>query len=141
VLFRVVACNVYEPAVLYCTVSCINAARAPAGAAFAKEGMGRIAVLGSVQVFDDKWIDKEENSKLLDFVFKFLRPVSAGGGCCSVCGGNQAEAGGGLSPTCCNTRVHGTFSRPPCTMCCSTTCLVPVRMPGGCTSAQALGQP
>lgn len=27
-------------------------------------------------MFDDKWIDKEENSKLMDFVFKWLRPVS-----------------------------------------------------------------
>jgi hypothetical protein len=54
-----------------------SALRMPAGAAFVKEGMGRIAVLGSVQVFDDKWIDKEENSKLLDFVFKLLRPVRA----------------------------------------------------------------
>jgi len=33
-------------------------------------------VLGSVQLFDDKYIDKEENSKLVDFIFKWLRPVS-----------------------------------------------------------------
>lgn len=48
----------------------------PLGAAWSREGMGRIAVLGSVQIFDDKWIDKEENSKLLDFVIKFLKPGS-----------------------------------------------------------------
>jgi intraflagellar transport protein 52 len=37
---------------------------------------GRIAVVGSVSMFDDKWIDKEENSKVMDFLFKWLRPVS-----------------------------------------------------------------
>ena len=26
-------------------------------------------------MFDDKWIDKEENSKVMDFIFKWLRPV------------------------------------------------------------------
>lgn len=35
-------------------------------------------MLGSVQLFDDKYIDKEENSKLVDFIFKWLRPVRAG---------------------------------------------------------------
>lgn len=40
------------------------------------EGQGKIAVFGSVSMFDDKWLDKEENSKLLDFVFKWLRPGS-----------------------------------------------------------------
>lgn len=28
-------------------------------------------------MFDDKWIDKEENSKVMDFIFKWLRPVCA----------------------------------------------------------------
>ncbi len=32
--------------------------------------------MGSVSMFDDKWIDKEENSKIMDFLFKWLRPVS-----------------------------------------------------------------
>lgn len=41
------------------------------------EPQGRIVVLGSAQMFDDKYIDKEENSKIMDFVFKWLRPVSA----------------------------------------------------------------
>lgn len=27
-------------------------------------------------MFDDKWIDKEENSKLMDFVFRWLKPSS-----------------------------------------------------------------
>lgn len=51
-----------------------------AGALWQQEGSGggRIAVLGSVQLFDDKYIDKEENSKLVDFIFKWLRPVRAG---------------------------------------------------------------
>ena len=46
-----------------------------AGALWHQEGAGRIAVLGSVQLFDDKYIDKEENSKLVDFIFKWLKPV------------------------------------------------------------------
>lgn len=32
-------------------------------------------MVGSVNLFDDKWLDKEENSKLMDFLFKFLKPV------------------------------------------------------------------
>jgi hypothetical protein len=28
-----------------------------------------------LQVFDDKYLDKEENSRLMDFAFKWLRPV------------------------------------------------------------------
>lgn len=48
----------------------------PLGAVWHQEGLGKIAVLGSVQMFDDKWIDKEENSKLMDFIFKWLRPGS-----------------------------------------------------------------
>lgn len=38
-------------------------------------GSGKIAVVGSVAMFDDKWIDKEENSKVMDFLLKWLRPV------------------------------------------------------------------
>jgi len=48
----------------------------PLGAVWTAEGQGRIAVFGSVSMFDDKYIDKEENSKLMDFVFKWLRPGS-----------------------------------------------------------------
>lgn len=48
----------------------------PLGAVWHQEGLGKIAVVGSVQMFDDKWIDKEENSKLMDFFFKWLRPGS-----------------------------------------------------------------
>lgn len=48
----------------------------PLGAVWSQEGAGRIAVLGSVHMFDDKWIDKEENSRLVDALFKWLRPGS-----------------------------------------------------------------
>lgn len=48
----------------------------PLGAVWAQAGFGKIAVLGSVLMWDDKWIDKEENSKLMEFMFKFLKPVS-----------------------------------------------------------------
>lgn len=62
---------------------CTHATHVPcvialAGALWHKEGSGRIAVLGSVQMFDDKFIDKEENSKLVDFIFKWLKPVRSG---------------------------------------------------------------
>jgi intraflagellar transport protein 52 len=49
------------------------------GAVWHQHGQGRIAVLGSVSMFDDKWIDKEENSKVMDFIFKWLRPVRGDG--------------------------------------------------------------
>lgn len=48
----------------------------PLGAVWHQAGQGRIAVIGSVSMFDDKWIDKEENSKVMEFVFKWLRPGS-----------------------------------------------------------------
>jgi intraflagellar transport protein 52 len=47
----------------------------PLGAVWAQPGYGRIAVLGSCAIFDDKWLDKEENSKVMDFMFRFLKPV------------------------------------------------------------------
>ncbi len=47
-----------------------------AGAVYDEEGGGRVAVLGSVQLLDDSWLDKEDNSRLADFLFKWLRPVS-----------------------------------------------------------------
>lgn len=48
----------------------------PLGALWHLPNRGRIAVVGSVSMFDDKWIDKEENSKVMDFLFKWLRPGS-----------------------------------------------------------------
>ena len=50
----------------------------PVGAVWSQPGFGRIAVVGSCMMFDDKWLDKEENSKVLDFLFKFLKPVRRG---------------------------------------------------------------
>ncbi|XP_062507358.1 intraflagellar transport protein 52 homolog [Corticium candelabrum] len=35
-------------------------------------GYGRLAVMGSCHIFSDQYIDKEENSKLLDVIFQFL---------------------------------------------------------------------
>ncbi|MEW5301201.1 MAG: hypothetical protein WDW38_004741 [Sanguina aurantia] len=46
----------------------------PLGALWHQNGSGKIAVVGSVAMFDDKWIDKEENSKVMDFLLKWLRP-------------------------------------------------------------------
>jgi hypothetical protein len=39
-----------------------------------KAGQGRVAVLGSVLLFDDAWLDKEENGRLADFLFRWLLP-------------------------------------------------------------------
>ncbi len=50
----------------------------PLAAAWAGEGGGRLLVLGSAAVFDDTWLDKEDNSRLMEFVFRWLRPVSWG---------------------------------------------------------------
>ncbi|CAM6110902.1 unnamed protein product [Calypogeia fissa] len=36
------------------------------------KGQGRVAVLGSVTIFEDAWLDKEDNSKLLDFLLLWL---------------------------------------------------------------------
>ncbi|KAF0981740.1 hypothetical protein FDP41_012397 [Naegleria fowleri] len=45
----------------------------PVGAFYSsKNDKGKVAVLGSVHMFDDKWLDKEENSSLLDVIFKWL---------------------------------------------------------------------
>lgn len=39
-------------------------------------GGGRILVIGSAQLFDDRWLDKEANARIMDWAFKWLRPVS-----------------------------------------------------------------
>ena len=36
------------------------------------KGRGRLVVLGSVEVFGDDWLDKEENAKLCDVLFSWL---------------------------------------------------------------------
>ena len=33
---------------------------------------GRLVVIGSVEIFGDDWLDKEENSKLCDVLFSWL---------------------------------------------------------------------
>lgn len=33
-------------------------------------------VLGSAGLLHDAWLDKEDNSRISDFVFRWLRPVS-----------------------------------------------------------------
>lgn len=37
-----------------------------------KTDIGRVAVLGSVHMFEDKWIDKEDNAKIQDTLFRWL---------------------------------------------------------------------
>ncbi|KAF6258344.1 hypothetical protein COO60DRAFT_1270809 [Scenedesmus sp. NREL 46B-D3] len=50
----------------------------PLGACWssAEPGGGRLLVLGAAGLFDDAWLDKEDNSRLSDFVFRWLRPGS-----------------------------------------------------------------
>jgi hypothetical protein len=36
-------------------------------------------VLGAASLLDDAYLDKEDNSRISDFIFKWLRPVSASG--------------------------------------------------------------
>jgi hypothetical protein len=38
-----------------------------------------VLVLGSAGLLHDAWIDKEDNSRISDFVFRWLRPVSSRG--------------------------------------------------------------
>lgn len=35
---------------------------------------GRICVVGSTEMFEDRWIEKEENGKLAEFIFRWLDP-------------------------------------------------------------------
>ncbi|KAI8467807.1 MAG: hypothetical protein J3K34DRAFT_460202 [Monoraphidium minutum] len=39
-------------------------------------GGGRLLVVGSARLFDDRWLDKEANARLMDWAFKWLRPGS-----------------------------------------------------------------
>ena len=36
---------------------------------------GKLAVLGSAAMFDDKWLDVEDNAKVMDWLFRWLKPV------------------------------------------------------------------
>ena len=42
------------------------------GTAPTKQQRGRLVVIGSVEVFGDDWLDKEENAKLCDVLFSWL---------------------------------------------------------------------
>lgn len=43
------------------------------GALFSSaRGKGRVAVIGSTSMFDDTWLDKEDNFKLLEFLMSWL---------------------------------------------------------------------
>mmetsp|Transcript_31847 Transcript_31847/g.38538 ORF Transcript_31847/g.38538 Transcript_31847/m.38538 type:complete len:486 (+) Transcript_31847:279-1736(+) len=48
----------------------------PVGAVWEKAGAGRIAVLGSGLLFEDSWLDKEDNVKLMEFIIKWLTPTT-----------------------------------------------------------------
>ena len=37
-----------------------------------KTGNGRLCVIGSTHIFEDKWLDKEDNAKLSDVIFRWL---------------------------------------------------------------------
>eukprot|EP00232_Nephroselmis_pyriformis_P030578 CAMPEP_0182873168 /NCGR_PEP_ID=MMETSP0034_2-20130328/12154_1 /TAXON_ID=156128 /ORGANISM="Nephroselmis pyriformis, Strain CCMP717" /LENGTH=498 /DNA_ID=CAMNT_0025005799 /DNA_START=149 /DNA_END=1645 /DNA_ORIENTATION=- len=45
----------------------------PIGAVWHQKGAGRLAVVGSAEIFEDAWLDKEENNKLMDFLFRWLK--------------------------------------------------------------------
>ena len=47
-----------------------------AGALWQGQAGGKLAVMGSVAMYDDKWLDSEDNSKLMDWLFRWLKPVS-----------------------------------------------------------------
>ncbi|KAK9802962.1 hypothetical protein WJX72_012202 [[Myrmecia] bisecta] len=67
--------TVHKPAVaVLSSGSLAYPTRRPLGALWSKEGSGRLAVLGCAGMFDDKWLDKEDNGRLMDFLFKWLRP-------------------------------------------------------------------
>jgi intraflagellar transport protein 52 len=39
---------------------------------FYSEGKGKIAAIGSVEIFNDEYFEKEENGKLFEFLMKFF---------------------------------------------------------------------
>lgn len=46
------------------------------GALWQGEAGGKLAVVGSAAMFDDKWLDSEDNSKIMDWLFRWLKPGS-----------------------------------------------------------------
>ena len=77
--------SVQDPAVVLMTTGSVaHPPHRAILAAFPKPGAqgfegvrGKIAVLGSADMLSDAWIDKEENSRVLDFLFKWMRPGSS----------------------------------------------------------------
>ena len=55
----------------------------PTGALWTQPGAGKLAVLGSAEMFDDAWLDREDNARVMDWVFRWLRRVRATR--CSLC--------------------------------------------------------
>ena len=47
-----------------------------AGAVCKVAGGGMVLVLGAAAMFADEWLDKDDNSKLMEAIFKWCRPVS-----------------------------------------------------------------
>ncbi len=66
--------NVEKPAVPILSSGFISyPVNRPVGAVYSSAAdQGRIAVLGSLHLFEDNWLDKEENSKLQEVIFKWL---------------------------------------------------------------------
>lgn len=46
----------------------------PVAAVWEKKNAGKIAVIGSAQIFEDSWLVKEENDKLMEFIMRWLTP-------------------------------------------------------------------
>ncbi|KAL5016048.1 hypothetical protein ScPMuIL_005637 [Solemya velum] len=66
--------NVMKPAVAVMSTGSVSFPlnRPVCGLYTSKYGKGKLAVLGSVHMFTDQYIDKEENSKILDVIVRFL---------------------------------------------------------------------
>ena len=53
----------------------MSMANAIVGALWQGQAGGKLAVMGSVAMFDDKWLDSEDNSKIMDWLFRWLKQV------------------------------------------------------------------
>mmetsp|Transcript_9966 Transcript_9966/g.25382 ORF Transcript_9966/g.25382 Transcript_9966/m.25382 type:complete len:465 (+) Transcript_9966:160-1554(+) len=48
----------------------------PVVAGWSLPGSGKVVVAGSVEMFDDNWVDKESNAQLMEFLFDYMRTDS-----------------------------------------------------------------
>ncbi|KAK3591240.1 hypothetical protein CHS0354_010606 [Potamilus streckersoni] len=65
--------NVMKPAVAVLSTGSVSfPLNRPVCALHAQRGKGKLAVLGSAHMFHDQYIDKEENSKILEVLINFL---------------------------------------------------------------------